>query len=229
MKRSGWNEEKDVKEASNLYKGETGDLFCLKKCVPVLHMLPKFDPMVVVGVTSSSRKVHVDDSSADDNDNNKDLTIVRKKAKVNNDVPPRGSNMQQPMGMKKAKKMKKFENLSVAVVGSPLDSLVSNSRSNILADMSNATNNLVEAFKANASLKRDELQMRTHDKWMKMATMNMSCGKQDMALMMMQKIQDDDSQAASNSNSPPRTIARAALCPAFMDISAGKCTIPNEV
>ncbi len=37
------------------------------------------------------------------NDNNEDVTIVRKKAKVNNDVPPQGSNMQQPMGMKKAK------------------------------------------------------------------------------------------------------------------------------
>jgi hypothetical protein len=43
--------------------------------------------MVVVGATSSPRNVHGDDSTADDNDDNEDVTIVRKKAKVNNDVP----------------------------------------------------------------------------------------------------------------------------------------------
>ena len=177
-----------VKEASNLYKGETGEFFCFKKYVPVMHKLPKFDPMVVVGAASSPRNVHGDDYSADDNDNNKDVTIVKKKAKVNNDVPPQGSNMQRPMGMKKTKLMKKFEELSVAVAASPFDSLVSNNSSNILADMSNATKDLVVAFKANASLKRNKLRMRTHDKWTKMAAMCMSCGKQDMALMMMHKI-----------------------------------------
>jgi hypothetical protein len=132
--------------------------------------------------------------------------------------------MQQPMGMKKAKLMKMFENLSVAVAVAalPFDSLVFNKGSNILANMLNATKDLVVAFKTNASLKHNELRMRTHDKWMKMATMYMSCGKQDMALMMMQKIQDDNNQAVSNSSSPTRTIARAALCPAFMDVSAGE-------
>jgi hypothetical protein len=30
MNKSGWNEEKYVKEASNLYKGETGELFALR-------------------------------------------------------------------------------------------------------------------------------------------------------------------------------------------------------
>jgi hypothetical protein len=93
----------------------------------------------------------------------------------------------------------------------------------------NTRKDLVVAFKANASLKGNELQMRTHVKWMKIATMYMSCGKRQMALMMVQKIQDDDNQAASHSNSPLRTIARAVLCPAFMDVSAGECTIPNEV
>jgi hypothetical protein len=146
-------------------------------------------------------------SSADDNDNNKDVTIDRKKAEVNNDVPPQGSNMQR----QKAKLTKKFEDLSVAVAALPFHSLVSNNGSNILGDITNATKDFAVAFKANASLKRDESRMRKHDKWMKMVTMYMSCGKQDMALMMMQKIQDDDDQAASNSNSPSRTIARAAL------------------
>ncbi len=213
MNKSRWNEEKYVEEASNLYKGETGKLFCFKKCVSVLHKLPKFDPKVIVGATSSPRNVPGDDSSADDNDNNEDVTIVRKKAKLNNDVTPQGSNMQRPaMGMK-AKLMKKFEDASEAVAASPFDFLDSNNGSNILANMSNATKDLVEvAFKANASLKRNELRMRIHGKWMKTVTMYMSCQKQDMALMLMLNIQDDDDQAASNSNSPPRTIARATLC-----------------
>ena len=128
----------------------------------MLHKLPKFDPMVVVGATSSPRNVHGDDSTADDNDDNEDVTIVRKKAKVNNDVPPQGSNMQQPMGMKKAKLMKKFEDASVTVAALPIDDLVSNKGSNIQADMPNATKDLVVAFKAQAYLKPDESQMRTH-------------------------------------------------------------------
>jgi hypothetical protein len=33
MNKGGWNEEKYVEEPSNLYKGETGELFCFKKCV----------------------------------------------------------------------------------------------------------------------------------------------------------------------------------------------------
>ena len=70
--------------------------FALRRCVPVLHKLPKFDPaMVVAGATPLPTNVNGDDSSADDNGNNEDVTIVRKKAKVNNDVPPQGSNMQQ--------------------------------------------------------------------------------------------------------------------------------------
>ncbi len=138
MNKSGWNEDKYVEEASNFYKGETGEPFCFQKCVPVLHKLPKFDPMVVVGLSSLPKIMHVDDSSADDDEDNGDIAIVRKKAKVNDDVPPQGSNMQRPMGMKKAKLMK-FEDASVAAAAaSPFDSL-SNNGSNILADMSNAT------------------------------------------------------------------------------------------
>ena len=41
MNKSAWNEEKYVKEASNIYKGEAGELVCFKKCcAPVMHKLP---------------------------------------------------------------------------------------------------------------------------------------------------------------------------------------------
>jgi hypothetical protein len=34
--------------------------------------------------------------------------------------------------------------------------------------------------------------MRRHEKWMKMAAVYVSCGRQDKVLEMMQKIEDDD-------------------------------------
>ncbi len=46
VKRSGWNEDNYVEEASKLYKEEVGKTYGLEKCVAVLHTLPKFDPMV---------------------------------------------------------------------------------------------------------------------------------------------------------------------------------------
>ena len=74
--------------------------------------------------------------------------------------------------MKKAKLMQKLENagtLSSNVVGaSSLLQLYSITNSNsIQAEMSNTTRDLLAAFKAKVSLKRDELRMRTHDKLMK--------------------------------------------------------------
>jgi hypothetical protein len=48
VKRSGWNEDNFIEEAGNLFKEEQGEPFKYAKCVPVLHKLPKFDPMLVV-------------------------------------------------------------------------------------------------------------------------------------------------------------------------------------
>jgi hypothetical protein len=52
MNRSGWSEHKYVEEASNLCKGETGEIICFKLCVPVKHKLPKLDLIMVVEATS---------------------------------------------------------------------------------------------------------------------------------------------------------------------------------
>ena len=46
MNKSGWNEDKYVEEASAVYQSDTGEVFQFAKCVPVLHKLPKLDPMV---------------------------------------------------------------------------------------------------------------------------------------------------------------------------------------
>ena len=73
VKRSGWNEDNYVEEASKLYNEEVGKPFGLEKCVVVLHKLPKFDPMVSGTEDCSSshvvadREFLVDDTSDDDN------------------------------------------------------------------------------------------------------------------------------------------------------------------
>ncbi len=57
MKRSGWNEDNYVEQASKLYN-EVGKTFGLaEKCVVVLNKLPKFDPMVSGTEDSSSHVV----------------------------------------------------------------------------------------------------------------------------------------------------------------------------
>jgi hypothetical protein len=176
--KSGWNEAKYIEEAGNLYKNETGEIFRFAKCVPVLHKLPKFDPMVAGSATLTPCDA---DSLSDENEEvHEGFAIVSRgatrKRKVNNNVPPQGSSMERPMGMTKAKLIKKMEDAGgtlSSIVGasslSPFDSI--NNGSSILTEMSNATKDLVVAFKANASLKRDQLRMKTHDKWMKMASM----------------------------------------------------------
>ncbi len=72
MKRSGWNKDNNVEEASKLYKKEVGKTFGLEKCIIVLHKLPKFDPMVSGTKDSLSHfvagsKFLVDNTSDDKN------------------------------------------------------------------------------------------------------------------------------------------------------------------
>jgi len=127
---------------------------------------------------------------------------------VNNSAPPQGSNMERPMGMKKAKLLKKkLENtgvLSSTTTGLFSDS-VSDSRntaeeeSSMIADMSSATKELVvSVMKAATSLKQEDARMRKHEKWMKMASIYAACGQHNLALAMMKKIEDDDDQLAAS-------------------------------
>jgi len=208
--KSGWNEDKYIEEASSLYKDDTGETFRFAKCVPVLHKLPKYDPMVLPPSAPAA-----DDSPPYNNYTGSDeegevvvrpeATSSKKRAAlVNNRAPPQGSNMDRPMGMKKAKLLKKLEDtgvLSSTTTGMFSDS-VSGSRNNeeesVIADMSSATKELVSVLKAATSLKQDEARMKKHDKWMKMASIYASCGQHDLALATMKKIEDDDDQLAAS-------------------------------
>jgi hypothetical protein len=75
--------------------------------------------------------------------------------------------------------------------------------------MSAVTKDLVAAFKANTSMKREDLMTRKHDKWMKMADMYMACGQREKALAILAKIQDEESFFTSTSVDNPPEIPSA--------------------
>jgi hypothetical protein len=200
-----------------MYSLDCGETFKFAKCVPVLHKLPKFDPMVGVGNDGRANAPSMDSSPGSEGHNfqhSGDSSVAferRTQAKVNNSVPPQGSSMERPIGMKKAKLLKTLEEGAAKAstnqflsrtAAAPIPSELI-AAENAISEMSSATKELVAAFKVNTSLKRDEMRMKSHDKWMKMASMYMSCGKQDMALALLDKIQRDDEKESC----PPSMLA----------------------
>ena len=66
MKQGGWNKDNYIEEAGNLFKEEVGEPFKNAKCAPILHKLPKFDPMIATNNSSPSSHLGIgtdDDSS----------------------------------------------------------------------------------------------------------------------------------------------------------------------
>ena len=101
------------------------------------------------------------------------------------------------MGMKKAKLIKKLEDAGVFSSGTPVSLLSSvgdtdKTADSVMVKMSSATKDLVAAMTLTTSLKKDELRMRQHKKWMKMASFYVSIGERDRALALMAKIEGDD-------------------------------------
>ncbi len=165
--RSGWNKEKCIEEAGNLYSLEVGEIFKYAKCVPVLQKLPKFDP--IVGVARSVKTSATIDSPSDllvepDADDKNDGSSAAKK--VNNSGQPQGSDLARSIGMKKAKKLEKVRSSSKASID-PSARTVGVVANELLVDMSAATKDLVASFKASSSMKHENLTARKHDKWMK--------------------------------------------------------------
>jgi hypothetical protein len=99
------NEDNYIEEAGTLYQEEVGKPFKCAKCVPVVHQLPKFDPMITSVVSHSSP-----DNSADDDSNASD--VIRsppRRGNVTNTAPAQGSALASAVGMKKAKKLANLE------------------------------------------------------------------------------------------------------------------------
>ncbi|KAI2493854.1 hypothetical protein MHU86_20693 [Fragilaria crotonensis] len=59
----------------------------------------------------------------------------------------------------------------------------------------------ISSQEAKYDIKRDDSRIRRHEKWVEMATMYISCGRQDKALEMMEKIDDDNQSVACKSAS----------------------------
>jgi No apical meristem-associated C-terminal domain len=198
VERSGWNEEKYIEEAGNLYLSEIGEPFKYAKCVPVVHKLPKFDPMVQKKYTAEPRIQSPGDISDSDDGNNGDRDYVVKKPptssnkkKVNNSAPPQGSAMSRPIGMKKAKEIEKLKTGRSQAHAIELTGITGFDNAS-LAEMSAATKELVAAVKANTSLKREDLDARQHSKWMRMAEIYMGIGENEKAMAILSKIEEAD-------------------------------------
>ena len=74
-----------------------------------------------------------------------------------------------------------------------------NNTDSMVAEMSSATKERVLALKTATSLKWDDARMRRHEKWMKMAAVYVCFGRQDKALEMRQKIEDDENNQRADS------------------------------
>ena len=206
--RSGWNEEMYTKEASKLFKSETGKQFRLEKCVPILQKLPKFDPMVVQRLPSfASTQEH---SILDNDGDNDSFTLspssstvnnINKKqaataVTTNNSAPPQGSRLERPIGMKKAKMIKKL-NESGLLLSNPGSASLKDNRDDgthaedeAIAEMTAFTKELVSVVKVAMINKKNE----KHEKWLKMAQIYATCGNHVAAMELMKKIEDDDVQ-----------------------------------
>ncbi len=79
-----------------------------------------------------------------------------------------------------------------------------------MANMLSATKELVSVLKADTSNTQEVLRMRTHEKWMKMASIYATCGQHDLALATMKKIEDDEDQLAASKavryHNPPKEV-----------------------
>jgi hypothetical protein len=226
VKRSGWNEDNYVEEASKLYKEEVGKEFGLEKCVDVLHKLPKFDPMVSGTEESSSHVVAgseflVDDDTSDEENyfdtktdeddvmskrTNRSSTGSAKKRRVNNSVPAQGSKISRPIGMKKAKKLAKLEAERSRSVPLAAAGVVEASNG-----MATIAKEMVTVFKANATMKQHDIDSRRDKKWMKMAAMYFKIGEKEKGMALLARIEEAEegrhSSATIESSTVPGDIA----------------------
>ena len=206
VKRSGWNEDNYIEEAGNLFKEEVGEPFKYAKCVPILHKLPKFDPMLAVTKDSSPSSYLGVGGATDKNDNRSmglESNVVtttpptggskqqdgRTKKKVNNDAPAQGSKLTRPIGMKKAKKLAKLEDETARMNKQSGAASMPGTFATATESIMGVTQDLVAAFKANTVLKEQELQARREDKWMRMAEMYFACGEKEKGLALLARME----------------------------------------
>jgi hypothetical protein len=101
---SGTPYDEFIDLAMEKYLEGEGRPFPFKECVPILHQMPKFDPMVEV------EEIEIDDDEEDDEDGDPSTPNSDKKpAAVNSIGAPMGAGMPRPPGAKASKRAIKEE------------------------------------------------------------------------------------------------------------------------
>ena len=91
-----------IRLAMEKYLEEEGRPFLFEDCVPILHQMPKFDPMIEV------EEIEIDDDDAEE-EADESSSGNKKPAAVNKIGAPMGAGMSRPPGAKAAKRQMKEE------------------------------------------------------------------------------------------------------------------------
>ncbi len=170
------------------------------KCVPVVHHLPKFDPMRTSVVSNLSP-----DNAAEYDSNASDVVCdPPRQVNVTSTAPAQGSALARPVGMKKAKKLANLEQSALkqrANVTSTLTLGLTSSAAALLeeeTEMVVVTKELVAVFKANTMLKEKDSQARQEDRWIRIAEMYMSAGQREKGLAVLANLEESTSAISAD-------------------------------
>jgi hypothetical protein len=128
------------------------------KCLPVVHQMPKYDPMSTSGVSHSSP------DNATDNDSNAS-DVVRnppRRGNVTNTAPAQGSALARPVGTKKAKQLANLEQSALKQRANVISTLTPGPTSSAAAlleektETVGVTKELVAVFKVKTMLKEKD-------------------------------------------------------------------------
>ena len=176
-KPSGTPDSEIIDKAIEQYEEELDKPFPFKDCVPILHEMPKFDPMIELPV------IEIDDT--DDIDNDDSVTSDRKPAAVNNIGAPMGARMPRPQGSKAAKRAAREEQSLSSIESNKVVALERLAGSHELLATEIRQNNLLQRQRNDLDYQRNE-----SERLFKMFEMWKSLGNMDECNKIMKQIQD---------------------------------------
>ena len=162
--QSGWTKEMYIAAASKVWLQMEGRPFKFELVIRILHQAPKYNPMIEEN----------DEEEGNDGDKKPKASAVGKIM---------GSNMERPIGNKKAKAQRALEGIEQGSL---------------------ASTQAVEAMaKSSAAMASIMAKRQRHDSWSKRAELYMKMGNEAKALEMLQMMEEDDQMPAAKL---PKTI-----------------------
>jgi hypothetical protein len=185
-KPSGVPYEEYIEHACTKYQEDLDEPFPFKDCVPILHQMPKFDPMIEV------EEIVIEDNEDDPSSTMSTASGDRKPAAVNRVGAPMGAGKPRPIGSKAAKRVAKEEQSISSVETSKVEALRS---------LAGTSLEIVTAIKRHNDLqeakeRKEELKNRK-DELFKMFELYKSIGQMQMAgqcLLELQSLQQQPQQ-----------------------------------